>query len=85
MDTKQGLESSLQAARLRLPHVTSEIRRLLGYPGVEEAYRNIIKKRVKTVRVARNVDALERAIEMADLAQIELFSKETRCYGLNNC
>lgn len=78
IDMKQGLESSLKAARLRLLHVTSEIRRLLTYPGVEEAYRNIIKKKVETVRIARNVDALERVIEMTDLAQIELFSKRNK-------
>jgi MoxR-like ATPase len=73
----QGLESSIRAARSRLAEIRTKIGELMDDDRVAQAYQERVEAKVKTIRLARNVESLQGLIEKCDLAQMQLVARRS--------
>jgi MoxR-like ATPase len=72
---KQGFKSTLRLAKQRLTEIASRIDYLSANEEITRAYRDRATKRIGVIRSARNVEGLQRLVEKAQIAKLELLAR----------
>jgi MoxR-like ATPase len=75
IDLNQSLEGTADEAAKELNRVRSRISELMGDPAVQGIYRDGIRERVNAVRVARNVDFLNKLLDKCHMTTMRLVSR----------
>ncbi len=74
----QGIENSIEEARLRIAETRSRITSLIGDNAVREGYKSQLQKKIDVIRSARSVDSLRKLSERSELARMELLAQRNR-------
>lgn len=75
MDTNQAILDSAAEAKERLAAINKEIIELLSDPRIEDLYLKKTEETVRSIRIARNVDALQKLAEKSELAGMRLIAQ----------